>query len=52
MSHRSRYFESYAYRDIIMDFWKRDKRVLWKSAPKPTMADSMFNKDYFYKWTS
>jgi len=52
MSHRSRYFESYAYRTIINDLWKKDKRVLWKAAPKPTMADSMFNKDYFYTWTA
>lgn len=49
MSHRCRYFENYAFRDMIYDWWRRDKRVLWKVAPKPTMADSMYDHDFWHK---
>lgn len=48
MCHRCRYFESYSYRDIIYDFWKKDKKMKWIQAPKPTMADSMFIPEF---WT-
>ena len=47
MSYRSRYFECYTSRTIIYDLWKADRRVQWVAAPKPTMADSMYNMDFW-----
>lgn len=47
MSFRARYFDNYQYRDIVYDLWKNDKRVTWKSAPKPTMSDSMYHPEFF-----
>ncbi|XP_052094840.1 glycine amidinotransferase, mitochondrial-like [Mytilus californianus] len=46
MSNRARYFESMAYRKILNDIWEKDKNMLWTNAPKPTMADSMYNLDF------
>lgn len=51
MSHRCRYFEIYAYRDIIKDLWMADKRVFWKVAPKPSMQDSMYFSDFWGKYS-
>ena len=48
MSFRCRYFESLAYRDLIYKWWDNDKRVHWKTCPKPTMKDSMYNMNYWY----
>lgn len=50
MSHRSRYFESYAFRDIVYQFYDNDKRVRWVTAPKPSMKDSMYNRDFFHNY--
>ena len=47
MSYRSRYFECYTSRQIIYDLWKQDRRVRWVAAPKPTMADHMYNPEFF-----
>lgn len=47
MSHRCRYFENYAFRDLILNWWEKDPRVQWKVAPKPTMADSMFDGSFW-----
>lgn len=35
------------YRDIVYDLWNRDPRVTWKSAPKPSMKDDMYNLEFF-----
>jgi glycine amidinotransferase len=48
MSHRSRYFESYSYRDIIYQLYNNDKRVLWKTAPKPSMKNNMFDLNVWH----
>lgn len=48
MSRRDRYFESMACRDIVLDLTQRDDRMLWKTAPKPTMRDEMYNEAWWY----
>eukprot|EP00931_Biecheleriopsis_adriatica_P108450 TRINITY_DN82775_c0_g1_i1.p1 TRINITY_DN82775_c0_g1~~TRINITY_DN82775_c0_g1_i1.p1 ORF type:complete len:486 (+),score=82.91 TRINITY_DN82775_c0_g1_i1:27-1484(+) len=50
MSKRSRYFEHLACRDICLDLWRKDpQRVKLWSAPKPSMADSMYNPAFWDK---
>lgn len=44
MAWRSRYFEIYAYRDLIEEYFKGGAR--WLPAPKCSMADSFYNADY------
>lgn len=45
MSLRSRLFEEYCYRDIIMDYYRRDKGMMWTAAPKPMMRDSLYQHE-------
>eukprot|EP00442_Polarella_glacialis_P037314 CAMPEP_0115071606 /NCGR_PEP_ID=MMETSP0227-20121206/13765_1 /TAXON_ID=89957 /ORGANISM="Polarella glacialis, Strain CCMP 1383" /LENGTH=401 /DNA_ID=CAMNT_0002458255 /DNA_START=9 /DNA_END=1214 /DNA_ORIENTATION=+ len=48
MSKRSRYFEHLACRDICLDLWRRDpERVRLWAAPKPSMADTMYNPSFW-----
>jgi len=48
MSKRSRYFEHLACRDISLNLWRKDpERVRFWACPKPSMADSMYNLDFF-----
>merc|ERR1719393_640987 len=48
MSKRSRYFEHLAMRDISLKLWQRDpERIRFLACPKPSMADSMYNLDFF-----
>jgi len=44
MSWKSRYFEFFAYRDLVVDYFKRGAR--WTAAPKPRLDDRSFDKDY------
>jgi glycine amidinotransferase len=44
MSMRCRYFESLAYHDILKDAFGRGMR--WVQAPKPTMADPLYDFDF------
>ena len=46
MSWRSRFFEYRAYRRMLNELFEEDDQWLWTAAPKPTMADSMYNLDY------
>lgn len=48
MSKRSRYFEHLSCRSICLDLWRSDPRrvQLW-AAPKPSMADSMYDLDFW-----
>lgn len=39
---RGRYFETFAYRDQLLDYCERGAR--WISAPKPQLMDNLFNK--------
>lgn len=47
---RCRYFEASFYHDLIMPLWNADERVLWKKAPQPTCADSLYNKSWWAWW--
>lgn len=42
MSWRCRYFESYAYRNIMTKYYESDPRVRWSCAPKPVLSDASF----------
>jgi glycine amidinotransferase len=44
MAWRSRYFESFAYRRLIKDYFKKGAR--WTAAPKPRLCDELYNYDY------
>lgn len=44
MAWRSRYFEVFAYRKLIIDYFKRGAR--WLPAPKPRMADDLYDYEY------
>jgi glycine amidinotransferase len=44
MAMRSRYFEFFAYRDLVKEYFKRGAR--WTTAPKPRLDDRSYNKDY------
>lgn len=42
MAWRSRFFEYRAYRAIIKDYFRRGAK--WTTAPKPTMADELYDQ--------
>ena len=44
MAWRTRYFESYAFRNLLTDYFKRGAR--WLAAPKPSMTDDFYDKGY------
>ncbi|MDH4359092.1 MAG: amidinotransferase [Candidatus Berkelbacteria bacterium] len=44
MAWRSRYFESFAYRSLIKEYFK--KGAGWTAVPKPQMNDSLYNYNY------
>lgn len=44
MAWRSRYFETFAYRKLEYEYFKKGAR--WLAAPKSTMSDSFYNKKY------
>ncbi len=44
MAWRSRYFESYAFRNLLMDYFRKGGR--WLTAPKPTMAETFYDPNY------
>ncbi|CAE6967797.1 GATM [Symbiodinium natans] len=50
MSRRDRYFEILAVRQILRDLWREDPEMLWKAAPKPSMADDMYDLSW-WDWT-
>ena len=45
MSLRARFFEEHCYRDLIMEYYKRDPNMIWTAAPKPMMKDNLY-RDY------
>ncbi|XP_065178993.1 glycine amidinotransferase, mitochondrial-like [Sycon ciliatum] len=47
MSRRSRYFEYLGTRHIVQHLFNNDKKMLWKAAPKPSMADSMYDTSFW-----
>lgn len=44
MAWRTRYFEGYAYRDLMNEYFKAGAK--WISAPKPSMADDFYDSAY------
>ena len=44
MAWRSRYFEIYAFRNLIQEYFKGGAK--WLSAPKPSMNDAFYNDTY------
>ena len=44
MAWRSRYFEFFAYRSLVKDYWKKGAK--WTAAPKPTMSHRLYNYAY------
>ncbi|KAF4681554.1 hypothetical protein FOZ60_011964 [Perkinsus olseni] len=49
MSKRSRYFEYRPYRKLCRYYFDNDPKMRWVSAPKPLMADSSYNPE-FWTW--
>lgn len=47
MSRRARYFEFLAYRELVYEYWNSDTRVTWTAAPKPSMVDGMYRRDFW-----
>jgi len=47
MSRRDRYFEVDAVRPLIRELWRADPAMLWKAAPKPSMADEMYKPGWW-----
>ncbi|XP_061103153.1 glycine amidinotransferase, mitochondrial isoform X2 [Conger conger] len=44
MAWRSRFFEYRAYRPLIKEYFRKGAK--WTTAPKPTMADDLYDQDY------
>jgi glycine amidinotransferase len=44
MAQRARYFEYRAYRDLVIEYFRRGAR--WTTAPKPLMADDLYVPGY------
>lgn len=44
MADRGRYFETWAYRSLLKEYFKAGSR--WTSAPKPQLLDAQYNWDY------
>lgn len=44
MAWRSRYFESFAYRRLIKEYFNKGAR--WTTAPKPQLSDDLYHYDY------
>ena len=47
MSRRDRYFEVHAVRSLVRELWRTDEAMLWKAAPKPSMADEMYQPGWW-----
>jgi len=43
---RTRNFEISAYRDLLMDYYRRDPNMLWSPAPFPMLEDKLFREGY------
>ena len=44
MAWRNRYFETFAFREILKDYFRRGAR--WLAAPKPTLSDELYRHDH------
>ena len=43
---RSRNFEIFAYRELLMDYFERDPDMVWSAAPFPALRDELFRAGY------
>lgn len=43
---RSRNFEVTAYRDLLMEYFQRDPKMIWSAAPFPALKDELFREGY------
>lgn len=43
---RSRAFEKFAYREILVDYHERDMEFLWSAGPHPAIPDELFREGY------
>jgi len=46
VSRRDRFLEYQAYQPLSSRFWREDSNAHWKSAPKCSMNDSMYNMEW------
>lgn len=44
MAWRSRYFEFFAYRSLVKEYWSKGAK--WTAAPKPTMSSRLYNHEW------
>lgn len=44
MAWRSRYFEAFAFRNVIQDYFERGAQ--WRAAPKPQLSDALWYSDH------
>jgi glycine amidinotransferase len=44
MAWRSRYFETFAYRGLLKEYFRQGAR--WTAAPKPELPDELYKRDY------
>jgi len=44
MSWRSRYFENQCYRELMMNYMRRDPLMHWECAPKPLLTDASYDQ--------
>eukprot|EP00548_Thalassiothrix_antarctica_P013169 CAMPEP_0194169460 /NCGR_PEP_ID=MMETSP0154-20130528/4122_1 /TAXON_ID=1049557 /ORGANISM="Thalassiothrix antarctica, Strain L6-D1" /LENGTH=605 /DNA_ID=CAMNT_0038880849 /DNA_START=42 /DNA_END=1859 /DNA_ORIENTATION=- len=47
-SRRDRYFEIHQYRQLIREYWRKDKAMMWKAAPKPSLNDESFDEKWWH----
>jgi glycine amidinotransferase len=43
---RSRNFEFSAYRDLLVEYFREDKDMIWTPAPFPALRDDLFRENY------
>lgn len=43
---RSRNFEITAYRELIMEYFRKDSNMIWTPAPFPSLRDELFREGY------
>jgi glycine amidinotransferase len=55
MSQRARWFESFAYRPLLEQYFREDPNFYWTAAPKPRLTDESYVpgywEDFFHTWT-
>ena len=47
MSRRARFFEYLSYRPLVQEYFCDDPGMAWTAAPKPSMADEMYEPEFW-----